>query len=50
VVEDAAAGVDAGLAAGMRVLAVGSAVTHPRASLRAADLTRITVEDCLQIA
>jgi alpha,alpha-trehalose phosphorylase len=50
VVEDAAAGVDAGLAAGMRVLAVGSAVTHPRASLRAADLTRITVEDCLKIA
>jgi alpha,alpha-trehalose phosphorylase len=50
VVEDAAAGVDAGLAAGMHVLAVGSAVTHPRASLRAADLTRITVEDCLKIA
>ena len=43
VVEDAMAGVDAGLAAGMRVLAVGGATAHPLAHLRAADLTRISV-------
>jgi len=49
VVEDAAAGVDAGLAAGMRVLAVGSAATHPGATLRAADLTKITADQCVQI-
>lgn len=47
VVEDAEAGVDSGLAAGMRVLAVGSAVSHPRATLKAMDLTRVSVDDLL---
>ena len=47
VVEDAAAGVDAGLAAGMPVLAVGSAVTHRDATLRAENLSRISVDEML---
>lgn len=47
VVEDAEAGVDAGLAAGMPVLAVGSAVSHPRATLRAESLAHISVEAML---
>lgn len=47
VVEDADAGVDAGLAAGMPVLAVGAATGHPNASLKAADLTAITVDEML---
>lgn len=48
VVEDAAAGVDAGIAAGMRVLAVGSARTHPGATLRAEGLDKITAQSALQ--
>lgn len=47
VVEDAHAGVDAGLAAGMRVLAVGSAAAHPGAALRMADLSKATVDQLL---
>ena len=47
VVEDADAGVEAGVAAGMPVLAVGSARNHPKATLRAADLTGITLEEML---
>jgi len=47
VVEDADAGVDAGLAAGMPVLAVGSATGHPGATLRAADLSKITLDAML---
>ena len=47
VVEDADAGVEAGLAAGMSVLAVGSAAQHPKATLRATDLTGITVDEML---
>lgn len=47
VVEDAHAGVEAGLAAGMRVLAVGSAADHPSAMLRAKDLSAISLEDIL---
>ena len=43
VVEDADAGVEAALAAGMMVLAVGSAAQHPRATLRAPDLTSLPV-------
>jgi len=43
VVEDAEAGVTGALAAGMKVLAVGSAATDIRAHLRAADLTGVTV-------
>lgn len=49
VVEDAAAGVDAAVAAGMAVLAVGSAVGHPGATLKAADLSRILLADMLGI-
>lgn len=47
VVEDADAGVDAGLAAGMPVLAVGSATAHPGATLKAASLADITVDQML---
>lgn len=47
VVEDADAGVDAGLAAGMPVLAVGAATAHPKATLKAADLTEITLDAML---
>ena len=47
VVEDAHAGVEAGLAAGMRVLAVGSAVDHPSATLKAKDLAAISLEEML---
>jgi len=47
VVEDADAGVDAGIAAGMPVLAVGSAVAHPGATLRASDLSKISVDEML---
>jgi beta-phosphoglucomutase-like phosphatase (HAD superfamily) len=46
-VEDAHAGVEAGLAAGMRVLAVGSATDHPSATLRAKDLSVISLTDML---
>lgn len=47
VVEDADAGVNAGLAAGMQVLAVGSACSHPGAQLKAADLSCISVQTIL---
>jgi len=50
VVEDADAGVDAGLAAGMPVLAVGSAAAHPRAHLKAPDLDAVDVEQLLHVA
>lgn len=49
VVEDADAGVEAGVAAGMPVLAVGSARNHPKATLRAADLTGITLAEMLAL-
>ena len=49
VVEDADAGVDAGLAAGMPVLAVGSAASHPGAALRAADLSKISLDEMLGV-
>lgn len=48
VVEDADAGVDAGLAAGMRVLAVGSAQRHPGASLRAGGLEQLAPDALLE--
>ena len=41
VVEDAEAGVDAALAAGMKVLAVGSAHSLPQATFRAKDLSAV---------
>lgn len=48
VVEDAEAGVEAGLAAGMRVLAVGSAAhTQQPVALRAASLAELSVTDML---
>ena len=49
VVEDADAGVDAGVAAGMPVLAVGSAAAHPGATLRASDLSKITLDEMLGV-
>ncbi|MEI8310224.1 MAG: beta-phosphoglucomutase [Verrucomicrobiota bacterium] len=47
VVEDADAGVDAGLAAGMPVLAVGSAVAHPGATIKASDLSKMSLDEML---
>ena len=47
VVEDAEAGVEAGLAAGMKVLAVGSASALPKATYRATDLSQISPEQIL---
>jgi len=48
VVEDANAGVEAGLAAGMKVLAVGFAAGHPGATMSATDLAAITIDEVLQ--
>jgi beta-phosphoglucomutase len=48
VVEDAEVGVDAGLAAGMPVLAVGSAAAHTGAVLAAVSLEKITVDEMLR--
>ncbi|MDA0989987.1 MAG: hypothetical protein O3A51_04470 [Verrucomicrobia bacterium] len=39
--------VDAAIAAGMPVLAVGSANTHPRTTLTRANLAHITIEEIL---
>jgi len=47
VVEDADAGVEAALAAGMNVLAVGSANGHPKATLSAENLAQITPDELL---
>jgi beta-phosphoglucomutase len=47
VVEDADAGVDAAIAAGMRVLAVGAAATNPRATCFAPDLSAITIAELI---
>ena len=47
VVEDADAGVEAALAAGMSVLAVGSANGHPKATLSAENLAHITPDEFL---
>ena len=47
VVEDAKAGVEAGLAAGMSVLAVGAAAGHPRATRSAKDLSSISIDELL---
>ncbi len=49
VVEDAEAGITAALAANMKALAVGSAVTDKRADLAAADLSMITVDQMLSL-
>ena len=45
VVEDADAGVEAAIHAGMKCLAVGSAYSHPGARMRANRLSEISVED-----
>jgi beta-phosphoglucomutase-like phosphatase (HAD superfamily) len=49
VVEDAEAGVEAGLAAGMSVLAIGAAAGHPRATRSAEDLSSVTVDELLLV-
>ena len=49
VVEDAEAGVEAGLAAGMSVLAVGAATGHPRATRLAENLSCVTVDELLLV-
>lgn len=45
VVEDADAGIEAGVAGGMRVLGVGSAAANPRATIGAADLSCIDLAE-----
>jgi len=50
VVEDAHAGVEAALAAGMRVLAVGSARTHSGAHYKARNLSEVRLEELLPVA
>jgi beta-phosphoglucomutase len=47
VVEDAVAGVEAALAGGMSVLAVGHAAADSRATLRAEDLSKVTIDAIL---
>jgi beta-phosphoglucomutase len=47
VVEDAAAGVEAAAAAGMRSLAIGAAAGHPQADRSANDLASVTVDEML---
>ena len=47
VVEDAEAGVEAALAAGMKVIGVGSASASPRASLQARDLSTARAADLI---
>jgi beta-phosphoglucomutase len=49
VVEDAEAGVQAGLAGGMKVLAVGAAASDPNATLRAPDMSHVSVEQLLSL-
>ena len=49
VVEDAEAGITAALAANMKALAVGSAATDKRAHLAAADLSKISVEEMINL-
>jgi beta-phosphoglucomutase len=49
VVEDADAGVEAAINAGMKCLAVGSASTNPKAHLRANNLNEISVEQILSM-
>ncbi|MDD5139797.1 MAG: beta-phosphoglucomutase [Verrucomicrobiales bacterium] len=49
VIEDAAVGVEGALRAGMRVLAVGSAATDPRATARADSLATFPASDILMI-
>ena len=47
VVEDAQAGVEAAIAAGMRALAIGQAANYNKAHLRAPDLASISVDEML---
>jgi len=49
VVEDAEAGITAALAANMKTLAVGSAAKDKRAHLAAIDLSKISVEDIINL-
>ncbi len=47
VIEDADAGIEAGIAAGMKTLAVGSAVKNNKADFNAENLSKLTVDDFL---
>jgi beta-phosphoglucomutase len=49
VVEDAAAGVESAINAGMKCLALGAARGHPQAHLSATDLTAVTVDQMLRL-
>jgi beta-phosphoglucomutase len=48
VVEDAEAGIDAALAAGMKAIGVGSAALYPKAQIRVADLVCIDIHKVLE--
>ena len=48
VIEDSIAGVEAGVAAGMKVLAIGSARIHPSAIIKAKSLSRISYSTLVQ--
>jgi beta-phosphoglucomutase len=48
VVEDAVAGIDAALAGGMKAVAVGSAVTYPKANYAVSDLSGLNIEELLK--
>lgn len=50
VIEDAEAGVEAALKGGMRVLGVGSASEIKKATIRAIDLSKISITDILELA
>ena len=49
VIEDADAGIEAGVAGGMKTLGVGSASGNEKADFRAEDLSGLTAEDMLSI-
>lgn len=49
VIEDADAGIEAGIAGGMKTLGVGSASKNEKADLQAEDLSAVSVEDLLKI-
>lgn len=48
VIEDSIVGVEAGVAAGMKVLAIGSARIHPSAKIKAKSLSRISYSTLVQ--
>lgn len=48
VVEDAEAGIEAALAAGMKAVGVGSAALYPKAQIKVANLVNIDIQKVLE--